>query len=336
MKSFSRWTMSGLFAARPAIYAVLVLAAAYIAFAYQIRTQTVFSCPAGGYSADRYLAYCQGTSYGDYEHGAFQFDLEPAARTSAKNADVLFLGNSRLQLAFSTNATADWFSKASASYYLMGFLYYENAVFAEELLREIQPRARVFVINVDDFFTLSESPPVKTILHDPEARHKYEAKQFWQRIHEPICKRFARLCGNKFVIFRSRETGAYSAEGVPPQKNAPVSYDQIVNANVVDSNVATALDFLSRFAKGRCVILTNVPFVETNTGNANAIAKGIGGKLVTPGILDGLQTYDGYHLDQSSAERWSRAFFMAAGSEIRSCLEGQATAGWSERQSVSQ
>lgn len=336
MKSFSRSMLSGLFAARPAIYAVLVLAAAYIAFAYQIRTQTVFSCPAGGYSADRYLAYCQGTSYGDYEHGAFQFDLEPAARTSAKNADVLFLGNSRLQLAFSTAATADWFSKASASYYLMGFLYYENAVFAEELLREIRPRARVFVINVDDFFTLSESPPVKTILHDPEARHKYEAKQFWQRIHEPICKRFARLCGNKFVIFRSRETGAYSAEGVPPQKNTPVSYDEIVNANVVDSNVAAALDFLSRFAKGRCVILTNVPFVETNTGNADAIAKGVGAKLITPGILDGLQTYDGYHLDQSSAERWSRAFFTAAGSEIRSCLEGQAMAGWSERRSVSQ
>jgi hypothetical protein len=337
MKSFSSSMMSsGLFAARPAIYAGLVLAAAFVAFAYQIRSQTIFSCPAGGYGADRYVAYCQGTSYADYEHGAFQFDLEPAARTFAKNADVLFLGNSRLQIAFSTSATADWFSEASARYYLMGFLYYENAVFAEELLRTIHPRARVFVINVDDFFTRSESPPVKTILHDPEARRKYEAKQFWQRIHEPICKRFARLCGKKFVIFRSRETGAYFQEGTPPQKNTPVSYDQDVSPNVVDSNVAAAIDFLSHFAEGRCVILTNVPFVETNTGNANAIAKGIGAKLVTPEIPDGLRTYDGYHLDQPSAERWSRAFFLAAGSEIRTCLAAQATAGPAAHQSVSQ
>jgi hypothetical protein len=327
MKNFydSPMTFKGLLATRPVAYACLILTAAFVGLGYQIRSQTIFSCPAAGYSADRYLAYCQGASYADYEHGAFQFDLEPAALASAKNADVLFLGNSRLQLGFSTAATADWFSAASARYYLMGFLYYENVVFAEELLRTIRPRARVLVINVDDFFGRSESPPVKAIFHDPEARQKYVAKQLWQRVHAPVCKTFARLCGNKFVMFRSRETGAYYPEGVPPNKITPVSYDQAVSQDVVDSNVATAIDFLSRFAEGKCVILTNVPFVETNIGNANAIAKGVGGKLVMPGSLKGLQTYDGYHLDQPSAERWSKAFFSVAGPEIRSCLEEHGT-----------
>jgi len=338
MKSFSispvRFT--GLFAARPAIYASIVLVAAFVACGYQIRTQTIFSCPASGYNADRYLAYCQGTSYADYEHGAFQFDLEPAALVSAKNADVLFLGNSRLQLAFSTTVTAAWFSAASARYYLMGFLYYENVVFAEELLRTIHPRARVLVINVDDFFGRSESPPVKTIFHDPAARQKYLAKQLWQRVHASACKTLARLCGTKFVIFRSRETGAYYQGGVPPNKITPVSYDQNVSQDVVDSNVATAIDFLSRFAQGKCVILTNVPFVETNTGNADAIAKRIGAKLVAPASLEGLQTYDGVHLDQPSAERWSEAFFSAAGPEIQSCLEPHGAVRPSSYQSNSQ
>jgi hypothetical protein len=335
MKSFSssRMISKGVLSARPAIYACVVLAAAYVAFAYQIRSQTIFSCPANGYSTDRYLAYCQGASYADYEHGAFEFDLEPAARTFAENADVLFLGNSRLQLALSTAATANWFSEASARYYLMGFLYYENVVFAKELLRTIRPRARVLVINVDDFFGRSESPPVKTIFHDPEARQKYETKQLWQRVHAPLCKTFARLCGAKFVIFRSRETGAYYPEGVAPNKTAPVSYNQNVSQDVVDSNIATAIDFLSRFAQGKCVILTNVPFVETNIGNANAIAKGVGAKLVTPGSLEGLQTYDGYHLDQPSAERWSKAFFSVAGPEIQSCLEEHGTVHPSSYQS---
>jgi hypothetical protein len=338
MKSFSGLPtkFKGLFAARPAIYAGIILVAAYIAYGYQIRTQTIFSCPANGYSADRYLAYCQGTDYADYEHGAFQFALEPDALASARNADVLFIGNSRLQMAFSTTATADWFSAVSARYYLMGFLYYENAVFAEELLRAIRPRARVFVINVDDFFGRSESPPVKTILHDPEARRKYEVKQFSQHIHELTCKTFARICGTNFVVFRSRETGAYFTEGLAPRKITPVSYDQIANPDVVESNVAAAIDFLSHFAQGKCVILTNVPFVETNIGNANAIAKGIGKDLVTPGVLEGLQTYDGYHLDQPSAERWSRAFFLTAGPEIRSCLEQQGTVRQSGNRSVTQ
>jgi hypothetical protein len=58
---------------------------------------------------------------GDYEHGAFEFNLEPTAQNFAKNVDVLFLGNSRLQVAFSTVATTNWFSAASARYYLLGF-----------------------------------------------------------------------------------------------------------------------------------------------------------------------------------------------------------------------
>lgn len=315
--------LMGRFVARPVVYACFVLAAAYAAFAYQIRTQTIFSCPAGGYSADQFLAYCQGKAYGDYEHGAFQFGLEPAVRSHVRDADVVFLGNSRLQFAFSTRATAEWFSAASARYYLMGFLYFENVIFEEELLRKIHPRARVFVINVDDFFDQSESPPVKTIFHDPEARHKYETKQLWQRVHASICGALARLCGTKFAIFRSRATGSYYTAGDAQQKKAPVSYDQIVNQNVVDSNTAAALSSLSRFAQGKCVILTDVPFVGTKIGNANAIAVAIGAKLVMPGSMEGLQTFDGYHLDRPSAEKWSRAFFAAAGQQMRSCLEDE-------------
>jgi len=313
-----RW--KDFFVSRPAIYSCAIVIAASIGFGYQLRTKTIFACPAAGYSGDRYLAYCSGASYADYEHGAFEFGLEPSVLAHVRDADVLFLGNSRLQFAFSTAATADWFSTTSARYYLMGFLYLENVVFAEELLRNIRPRARVFVINVDNFFDRSESPPVKTIFHDPEARPKYEAKQLWQRFHERICGTFARLCGTKFVVFRSRETGAYHTEGTGKWQSAEVSYDRIVNQNVVDSNEAAAIDFLSRFARGKCVILTNVPFFNTKIGNANAIAKGVGAKFVTPESVDGLQTYDGHHLDRASAERWSRAFFQAAGSEIRSCL----------------
>jgi hypothetical protein len=326
MERFSNWLASTrLCAARPAVYACIVLAVACAAWGHQVRTRTIFSCSADGYSADRYLAYCQGENYADYEHGAFQFGLEPAVPSHVQDADVLFLGNSRLQFAFSTKATADWFSAASARYYLMGFTYWEDVIFAEELLRTIRPRARVLVINVDDFFDRSESAPVKAIFHDPEARHKYEAKQIWQRIHQRICGTFAHVCGSKYAIFRSRETGSYYREGDYSEggahKSAPISYDQIVDPNTAESNIAVARDFLSRFAQGKCVILTNIPFVETKIGTANAIAKGLGTKLVAPEVTEGLWTFDGSHLDQPSAERWSEAFFLSAGAKIRSCLE---------------
>ena len=236
---------------------------------------------------------------------------------------MVFLGNSRLQLAFSTVATADWFSLASARYYLLGFTYSENVIFVEELLRKIRPQARVYVINVDDFFDRSESPPVKMVLHDPEARNRYEVKRLWQRVHEPICKLFPALCGDNLVYFRSRETGAYTKR-TGKQKTAPISYDQVISQNVVNSETAAAIDFLSHLpVERKCVILTMVPTVGTKIGNVNAIATALGENLITPDISAGLQTFDGSHLDQPSAERWSQAFFQVASSRIRSCLEGQ-------------
>jgi len=311
----------GLFASRPAVYIFVVIATFLVAYAYYLRTFTILSCQADGYSGDRYIAYCNGGGYGDYEHGAFWFDLEPAALNFASKADVLFLGNSRVQIAFSTVATADWFSAASRRYYLMGFSYHENMLFAEEILRRIRPRAAVYVINVDNFFQQYETPPMKTILHDPEARHRYEAKRFWQDVHESICNAFAALCGDDYVIFRSRETGEYTKK-TDKVRITPVSYDEVISQDVVESDTAAAINFLSQLDVGHeCVILTMVPTVETKIGNARAVAKALGIDLIISENLGGLQTFDGSHLDKPSAERWSRAFLQTASSKIQSCLE---------------
>src|ERR1700730_18362472 len=91
----------GLFTARPMIYILIFLSAFVAAFLYKLRTDYIFACPATGYGSDRFLTHCEVPNYGDYEHGAFWFDLEPAAQISAANADVLFVGNSRVQHAFS-------------------------------------------------------------------------------------------------------------------------------------------------------------------------------------------------------------------------------------------
>jgi hypothetical protein len=316
----------GLSVSRAAFYVGVIVLASLAAFAYQLRTQGIFACPANDYSADRYLAYCHGGNYGDYEHGAFYFNLEPSVANRIRNSDVLFLGNSRLQVAFSTPATSDWFGTSALRYYLLGFSYFENAVFAEKLLRVIQPRAPIYVINVDDFFVRSESPPVRVILHDPEARSRYRVKQFLQRVHERICRDRAFICGQKFVVFRSRETGAYLTQGAAEAKVTPVSYSRQIDEKQIDAQTLAARKFLSQFARGKCVILTMVPFVGTKIEDARAIARNLGLTLIIPDAFDELQTYDGYHLDQASAQRWSQAFFEAAGPKIRSCLQKQNSA----------
>jgi hypothetical protein len=314
----------GLFANHWALYIGVVLLVALASYAYWLKTRSIFACQAQGYSADRYLAYCGGGNYADFEHGAFYYNLEPPALDYASKADVLVIGDSRLQVALSNDATADWFKNAAASYYLLGFSYNENMNFTQELLRRLNSRASVLIINVDDFFDRRETAAAKTILHDPEAQSRYAWKHFSQRLHRWVCGPFPALCGPRFVIFRSRETGAYYRiphdEPVSPQ-NA-VSYDRKIDQAEVSDSTARAIDFLKEFAKGKCVILTNAPYPETKTGNASAIASGAGLPLVAP-ELDGLNTSDGYHLDRPSADRWARAFLEAAGPEIRSCLAKQ-------------
>jgi hypothetical protein len=306
------------------IYICVIVSVILVVSVYKIRTDSIFSCQADGYDADRYLGYCNGAHYGDYEHGAFYFDLEPSARNFARDADVLFLGNSRLQLAFSTTATATWFSSALIKYYLLGFSSGENATFAEALLRKIGPLGRVYIINVDDFFEAAETAPAKAIFHDPDARSRYESRRLWQRVHAPVCKTFPVLCGTDSVLFRSRETGMYEMR-VVKQRPASISYEWDVTENTVNIQAARAAQFLSHLPiERRCLILTMVPTVGTKIGNARAIAKALGEELLVPEIQAGLLTFDQSHLDQTSAQQWSQAFFQIAGSRIRSCLEQQA------------
>jgi hypothetical protein len=323
------WAKSwpGLFVSRPTIYISVIVFAAIVSYAYWLRHDYIFACQADGYSSDRYLADCGAKNYADYEHGAFWFDLEPSARIFARNADVLFIGNSRMQVALSTAETENWFAAASARYYLLGFSYSTNVIFTDKLLRMIRPRARVYVINVDDFFERYETPPVKAVFHDPEARSRYESKHFWQLLHEPICRTFAKLCGVHAVTYRSRETGAYTKRDAGYLRPTPVSYDHVIDQQVVDGYTVAAIDFLSRLSVDRrCIILSNVPTVKTKIGIVKTVATNLGMPLVAPEIPEGFRTYDGSHLDHSSAELWSRAFFQLAGSRIQSCLDGQGPA----------
>ena len=318
----------GLFKERPAIYILILLGAFVVSYLYKLRVDGIFGCQANGYSSDSYLSYCGAKNYGIYDQGAFWFGLEPAAEQSATRADVLFLGDSRTQFAFSTAATAQWFSSASASFYLLGFLNYENSIFTRALLHKLKPKPKAYVINIADFFQTSETPEAKFIMNDADAQARYEVKHLWQLIHEPICNKLARICGHNLALFRSRQTGAFESEtyiAVMTRgfkgRNRLVSYDQQIDEREINEAVGIGRIFLSELpVKSECIILTAIPTVGTKLGLTNAIAGGLGKILADPEHLDSLQTFDGSHLDQASAERWSEAFFKTAGPQIQKCL----------------
>jgi hypothetical protein len=306
-------------AVRAGLYTLVILVVTISTGAYGLRDDGIFSCAASGYGSDWYLSYCNATGYGDYDHGAIWFSLEPEASSAAASASVLFLGNSRTQFAFSNKATANWFSSLSESYYLLGFSHSENYTFEAPLLRKLRPKAKVYVVNIDSFFEQDETGPGKTVMRDESAKIHYEEKRQWQKIHKAVCTRFPAACGNHGAFYRSRSVGAWLVTG-GPFPSEPVSYDEGINRNKVASYIASGQEFLPKLSANRaCTILTIVPTVKTDIGTARALAAALGFELVAP-ELSGLVTFDQVHLDQESAERWSSAFLDEAGPRIQKCL----------------
>jgi hypothetical protein len=236
---------------------------------------------------------------------------------------VLFIGSSRAQFALSTVATDQWFSSAALSHYLLGFSSVENSTFIAPLLARLKPRAKVYVINLDRFFTGIESDVGSEILHDPEAEQNYRQKKFWDHLQRSVCGRVRQVCGHNFAYFRQRQHGHWIVRGSDPRPSAPIADGPIEDQQHWPEYAARAQQFIAGLPVDRsCILLTVVPSTATRTAEAEAMASAVGVELVNP-RLEGLRTFDGSHLDRASAERWSTAFYEIAGPRIRHCF-GQA------------
>ena len=315
-------------ALRPGFYLLILVMALVGAYAFKLRTQGVFACPGAGYTSDNYLGYCNASAFGEYDHGAFWFGLEPAAQSAAARADVLFIGNSRMQFGFSAPATERWFAALGVRHYLLGFTFLENATFSAPLLEKLKPRARVYVINVDQFFTAEKTLPGTELTNaDDTVRERYAEKRTWQNVHRALCGRVPKLCGNKIAFFRDRENGHWQMAGFVSGGPLPVADAPSGTPEEWNRDAALARAFVARLpvAKG-CVLLTLVPSPTTRRAEAQAIAAALGLPLLSPEV-PGLQTVDDTHLSSASAQRWSAAFLDLAGAQIRQCLgDGPAAA----------
>ncbi len=301
-------------------YSLALIIAAAATFAVKQRTQGLFGCPADTAGSDSYIAYCNTTRYGDYDRGAFYFELEPPAAGHAADADVLFLGNSRLQFGLSTEATAQWFSASGASHYLLGFTHYENVSFIGPLLERIRPRASAYVINADLVFTESLRRPTSRLMHEEDAASSYRDKKRWQHPHRSICLAEPALCGDARAIYRQRDNGHWTLLGNTdgdekavadlPQQYDPTWQEQVDVGDAFVDSLNVPRD---------CVLLTIVPNPETRRAEAEWIAEQLDLTFVAP-QPGPLGTFDGSHLDRQSAEAWSASFFDAAAPYLHRCL----------------
>jgi ferredoxin len=279
---------------------------------------------------DDFLAYCQSVRYGDYEHGALYYGLEPKVRESIRAAQVLFLGSSRLQAAFAANATREYFRARGIRYFVMGFGYGGASAFEQPVMERSGASPKVIVINADPFFVqpnnLSE-PAREAIKGGQGYLWRLTTKMAFQRVQRIICRAVPLCPESEPSIFRSATDGQWNWIG-PYIKEGEVPIDQEIKERLPQFEIERAKTigemFLNRIGLNRrCVVLTGIP---TNGLNSTEVAKVLATALHTRFLapkIDGIATVDRGHLNSRSAELWSAAFVEALTPIVNECLDGQ-------------
>jgi hypothetical protein len=302
--------------------AILLLAAAIAAPIVLLARVAPIGCPVAD-GPGRFLAFCRNGTYQDFEHGAYALGLRPAAVAAARRASVLFLGNSRLELAFSTPVTDHAFAEAGLSYHLLGFGFGETDGFAAALLHDLALRPRAVVIDVDPFFDGKFGEPGQFLRDHPvRAALDYQAKAAAAALLAGFCPIGATHwpCGSAFALLRDDANGGWAISG--PGLDAASPFDA---RNGKAPDPAPFIEEARHFLAGldlppRCVVLTTVPTPQRplDAATVRAIAEAIGARWAEP-QLDGLASFDRSHLTRASAERWTAAFLAETMPLLRDC-----------------
>jgi len=309
-----------------AIFAATAFVSA-VATPVAIMTFDNFACRTQPHGPDDFLAYCRSLRYGDYEHGALYYGLEPKARESIRAAQVLFLGSSRLQAAFAANATREYFRARGIRYFVMGFGYGDVSPFEQPVMERSGASPKVIVINADPFFVeanrLSE-PAKEAIEGGPKYLWRLTQKMAFQRVHRIICRALPLCPESEPSIFRSATDGQWNWIG-PYTEEREVPIDPETKERLPQFEIERAKTigemFLNRIGLDRrCVVFTGVPSNVSNlTEVAEVLATALHTRFLAPKI-DGLATVDGGHFNSRSAELWSAAFVEALTPIVNECL----------------
>jgi hypothetical protein len=267
--------------------------------------------------AGYFLAYCSAPAFGDYEHAAYFLDLEPNATKHLEKAQVIFLGNSRAEMAFSTVATQDFFRAHPVPYYVLGFGYDEKSEFALKVLRKFRPPIKLLVINTDPFFEPGWlSPAAKGADLSVKAYVAHFTKKIVAPLQQAFCRAMAEWCMPRSMsLYRAEANGTWNtidafqdfARGKPGQHELK----DISSPALQKRALANASAFVADIGVDpKCIVLTHVPNDRFDGSSlARYLAQALGAQILLPEVAN-LETYDSFHLRQESAERWSTAFLV--------------------------
>ena len=261
------------------------------------------------------------------DHVVFQHRLQPVAQ-HIRQANVVFLGNSRSLFALREETLTPFFEERSMSWYHLGFPA-DGWMFAEHMLSEFDARPGLAIVNADEFFLTRISPmaakAVKATELEATKLHWESSLATTTRAHlhrvlpRPQTMFFARETA---LIHRSISNGTWhviAARGIPE----PVKPDTETNTGPTPEELGNARQFQAKLRERDIrLILTCVPRPNGTRSVAETIARELGVPFVAPQIA-GLRTIDGSHLDSESADSWAKALLAELENELAAFVGGR-------------
>jgi len=269
---------------------------------------------------DHYLANDIG---GQVDHHVLWFDIDPEVGRHLRQAEVLFLGHSRLLFALRPEVLRPYFGDRRVPYYVLGFGYREGDRFPLELIRRLDLRPRLVVVNADGFFGSVLSPWAEVVNRDTafaarKLRWEAEAAHSARGLIHRVAPNWFQLLGQpglglrrSFVAYRSRADGTWEVspwpEGTRGFKDAALDGPQLGRQEIAAARAFQAeLD-----RRGAQLVLTRVPSPEPMPGAGPLrFAELLGVPLVLAEV-PGLTTHDNSHLSRGSAHDWTRGLVLA-------------------------
>jgi hypothetical protein len=259
-----------------------------------------------------YLAYCGDTHYGDFEHQVF-YDGSFDTAQRLREADVLVVGNSQVEIALSRSNVAPFFEQRRARFFLSAFGYVEGLRFPIAVFKRHKPTPKILIVNVSPGIDLF-SPPARDALDRPISG---PIDAIFKGLATPLYAVFCKNCGRAGSLLRSRQTGQWDLPPLDPTNNdgwpvktAPPPPENDRNLQLWADRVRPLVSDLLASVPARCVVFTHVPRPTIPAdAHVRKLAQYFDVHLILP-VVPGLRTWDDNHLTGDSSIAWSNAFLQ--------------------------
>jgi hypothetical protein len=262
---------------------------------------------------------------------------------SAQKADVLILGNSKPFFAFRNEAVKTFTQKTGIKIFNLAGSYGDNLALAKAFIKKYHLSPKILVINENHFFSTALSPYGEETLkmgYWQALVKTFEHHISWflrSNLHK-VFPRFAlgKIYGSTPVVeYRSTGTGCLALENFMQDyagSLVPVAHQKIKEEILSPTERDIALKFKKEMgAQGTRIVLTSVPYgtddkdhlekwiqdperrilvakAEEPYEKIDRTAETLGLPLITVDTA-GMVTFDGRHLDEASASRFTDLFF---------------------------